>query len=119
MNNVIKNRYEISKVQIEDIWNLKIVDYSYELSGKDLVMSYLIPFPSQQALIILFSILKGDTSDVLIFESESDKIKLFETLISDLGVLMEEQDRRHGHRSELHFKIDTLDGGFESKVTPN
>jgi len=118
MDNVLKNRYEISKVLIEDIWNLKIKDYTYELIGsKGLVTEYLIPFPNQQALVILFDLLKNRVSNFLVFETEDDKIRMFDDIIKDLSVLMEEQDRRNGSKSELHFKIQSLDNaGFTSQV---
>ena len=118
MKNVSKNRYEISKVLIKDIWNLKIKDYTYELAGSEgLVMEHLIPFQNQQALVILFDLLKGRIPNFLVFETEDDKIKMFDDIIKDLSVLMEEQDRRHGSKSELHFKIHNSDNaGFDSTI---
>lgn len=118
MNNVSKNRYEISKVFVKDVWNLKIKDYTYELAGGEgLVIEHLIPFQDQMALVILFDLLKGRVINFLVFEFEDDKIKIFDDIIKDLSDLMEEQDRRQGSKSEFHFKIENSDNaGFESTV---
>lgn len=117
-NNVQKNRYEISKTLIDNIWNLKIKNYTYELMGDDgLVIEHLIPFPNESPLCILFDILNGRVSDFLVFETEGDKIEMFESMVRNLSILMEEQDRRHGSVSELYFKIESSSGsGFESKI---
>jgi len=121
MENVSKNRYEISKVLIDNVWNLKIKDYTYELvGGEGLILEHLIPFQNEQALAILFDLLKARVPNFLVFETEDDKIKMFDDIIKNLSVLMEEQDRRHGNKSELHFKIDSLqNAGFESTVKQN
>lgn len=118
MTNIKQNNYEISKVLIGDVWNLQIKDYTNELIGSEgIVLEYLIPFHSQQALAILFDFLKGRVTNFLVFETEDDKIKMFDDIIKNLSVLMEEQQRRSGIIAELHFKAQSTEGaGFESKI---